>query len=441
MPRIQRAKNPANHVGFVIDASTSMDHLTEKTIEVVDRQVAALAANSQKYNQETRISVWIFSDPDDIVCVVWDMDVLRFPSIAEFYSPSGNTALIDATLKSIGDLGTVSQIHGDHSFLLFAWTDGEENRSRVKDPRVLSDRIKNLPDNWTVAALVPNIRSVAMAKQFGFPAGNIQIWDASTEQGMEEASQVITRAHTSYMEARATGLRSTNNLFDMSAAAVNAATIHAAGLTPLDPSEYVLIPVIFKPPFKEGDDWISTFTESIGYQYVARRGFYQLTLASVLVQAHKEIAVVEKKSGKVYTGKNARALLGLPDMNVTLKASQNPDYDIFIQSTSNNRKLLLGSTYLYLTPNITYTKGQSVPAAPIKVVLPKVAKMPSVSRSIPAGTSPMKTRVDLTAPVYSKAGKALWAGRRCPECPSKATERCQKSDGSPLEKPHSSRKA
>jgi hypothetical protein len=266
---------------------------------------------------------------------------------------------------------------------------------------------------------------------------------------MEEASQVITRAHTSYMEARATGLRSTNNLFDMSAAAVNATTIQAAGLTPLDPSEYVLIPVIFKPPFKEGDDWISTFTESIGYQYVARRGFYQLTLASVLVQAHKEIAVVEKKSGKVYTGKNARALLGLPDMNVTLKASQNPDYDIFIQSTSNNRKLLLGSKYLYLTPNITYARGQAVPP-PAKVAVPKVAKMPllpstvakraaATAKANPFGSGKVKS--DLNTPIYpSKSGRALWAGIKCPACPSKVNQRCQKSDGSPLEKPHAERK-
>lgn len=440
MPRAKRAKNIANHVAFVLDASTSMDHLTEKVIQVADRQVAALATNSQQYKQETRISIWVFSDRDNIECVVWDMDVLRLPSIAEFYQPSGNTALIDATLKSIGDLGTVSQIYGDHSFLMFVWTDGEENNSLIRSPRVLSDRINGLPDNWTVAALVPNIRGVAMAKQFGFPAGNIQMWDASTEKGMEEAHEVIVSAHTSFMKARATGMRSTSTLFDMSAAAVNKATIQAAGLTPLDPSEYILVPVVFRQPFQDGDDWISAFTESLGYQYVARRGFYQLTLATVLVQAHKEIAVFEKKSGKVYTGKNARALLGLPDMNVTLKASQNHDYDIFIQSTSNNRKLLLGSKYLYLTPNITYTKGQSVLAAPVKAA-PKVAKMPSaMSRSIPAGTFPTKVRIDLTAPVYPKAGKALWAGINCPVCPSKANKRCQNGDGSLREKPHVERK-
>jgi len=439
MPRIKRAKNIANHVAFVLDASTSMEHLRHKVIEVADRQVAALAKNSQEYKQETRVSIWVFADRGTVECVVWDMDVLRLPSIAEFYDPYGNTALIDAVIKSVDDLGTVSQIYGDHSFLMFVVTDGEENNSLVRDPQTLSNKIKGLDDNWTVAALVPNIRGVAEAKRFGFPAGNIQMWDATSEKGLEEAHENILHAHTSYMQARATGMRSTSNLFDMSSAAVNKATIKAAGLTPLDPSEYLLVPVIFRVPFRDGDDRIDNFTASMGHHFIVGRGFYQLTLKPVQVQAQKDIAVVEKKSGKVYTGKNARALLGLPDMTVTLRAGQNPDYDIFIQSTSLNRKLLLGSRYLYLTPNVTYAKGQ--PATLVKAApRPHVAKMPPVSRSVPVVATSKKARLDLTAPVYPKAGKALWAGIACPACPAGVNKRCQNDNGSPMEKPHAQRK-
>jgi hypothetical protein len=288
-----------------------------------------------------------------------------------------------------------------------------------------------------------------MAKRFGFPAGNIQIWDASTEQGMEEASQTITHAHTNYMAARATGMRSTTGLFDMSSAAVNKATIQAAGLTPLDPSEYLLVPVVFGKNFQDGDDRIDSFTASMGHQYVTGRGYYQLTLAPVKVQVQKEIAVVEKKSGRVYVGKNARALLGLPDMTVTLRAAQNPDYDIFIQSTSLNRKLLLGSRYLYLTPVVTYGRGQAV-SPPAKVAVPKVAKMPllpstvarraaATARANPFGSG--KAKADLTAPIYpGKSGKAAWAGRACPTCHSGINKRCLNGDGSPMEKPHTLRK-
>jgi len=416
------------------------DH-RRKLIEVVDAQVAHLAAKSKEMNQETRVSIYDFSGRHDVRCLVWDKDVLRLPSIEKLYNVRGMTAFVDAALKSFADTKTTSQIYGNHSFLFYFVTDGVENASRSPHS-ALESAIRTAPNNWTVAALVPNNKAKILAMNLGFQVGNIKIWDATTEAGLEEAHQSILRSADTFMSFRATGMKSTTNLFDMSTAAVNKSTIAAAGLVPLDPSEYILNTVVFKKPFVEGDDWISAYTEYLGHQFVSGRGYYQLTLAPVKVQIQKDIAIVEKKSGKVYVGKNARALLGLPDITVTLRAGQNPDYDIFIQSTSTNRKLLLGQQYLYLTPNVTYTKGQ--PVAPVKVAAPKVAQMPlspkTVARRAAVATS-KKSALDLNAPVYPKAGKALWAGISCPACPSKANKRCQKADGSPLEKPHAERKA
>ena len=100
MPQ-KKTQNIINHIGLVLDASSSMDRYTRKLIEVADNQIKYLATRSQEMNQETRISVWTFADHHNIQCVVWDMDVLRLPSIAEFYKPYGNTALVDAMLKSL----------------------------------------------------------------------------------------------------------------------------------------------------------------------------------------------------------------------------------------------------------------------------------------------------------------------------------------------------
>lgn len=47
---------------------------------------------------------------------------------------------------------------------------------------------------------------------------------------------------------------------------------------------------------------------------------------------------------------------------------------------------------------------------------------------------------DMSLPVYPKNGKMMWAGFDCPQCPSKATQRCQKDDGEFMEKPHTPRK-
>lgn len=360
------APNYINHIGLVLDASGSMQPHEDKLIEIADNQIKHLATRSQELDQETRISVWVFSGWNEIRCVVWDKDVLRLPSIKRYYKTMNMTALVDAAMQSISDMETTSQIHGDHSFLLYFLTDGVENDSRKYRAYDLSDRLSRIASqqntNWTFAALVPDMNAVFEAKKLGFPAGNIQTWDISSTAGLEKAGESILRSADAYMTARSTGLRSTTALFDMSATAVNKATIKAAGLKPLDTSEYVLVPVIFPVPFQDGDDRIDNFTERMGYQYVARRGFYQLSSKPVVVQANKEIAVVERKSNKVYTGKNARALLGLPDMNVTLKAGDNPEYDIFIQSTSLNRKLLIGTKYLYLTPVSTYVRPAPAPA-------------------------------------------------------------------------------
>lgn len=49
-------------------------------------------------------------------------------------------------------------------------------------------------------------------------------------------------------------------------------------------------------------------------------------------------------------------------------------------------------------------------------------------------------KVDLSAPVHPAHGKMSWAGVDCPKCSSKAGQRCQKSDGGFVEKPHKERK-
>ena len=332
-------QNIINHIGLVLDSSLSMTRHHRNLVQVADNQIKHLARRSQELDQETRISVWTFSDPDSIQCVVWDKDVLRLPSIAPFYRPQGNTAFIDATLKSIDDLSETPERYGDHSFLVFALTDGEENRSRNIAP-TLQQRLAGLPDHWTVAALVPDMSAKHEAKRFGFPAGNIEIWNTESATGVSEAGDRVRDATDSYMKARAAGTRSTRSLFSTDATAVNVATIAQAGLKPMARGTYILVPV-------PTDSRIDDFTRACGHEYKAGNGFYQL-MKREEIQATKDIVVVGKKDHKVYSGQDARQVVGLPDMNVRVSPNHNPDFDIFVQSTSINRKLIAGTRYLYL---------------------------------------------------------------------------------------------
>jgi hypothetical protein len=142
------------------------------------------------------------------------------------------------------------------------------------------------------------------------------------------------------MDARTTGVRGTRSLFSTGIDAVNADTVQA-NLTPLRDTAYDILPV-------HHDSAIKDYVISRGLKYTIGKGFYQLT-KSEKIQAQKQIAIREKRTGKVYWGDAARDLLGLPrDMEVRVKPNVNPEYDVFVQSTSVNRKLIRDTDLLVL---------------------------------------------------------------------------------------------
>ncbi len=341
-------QNYINHVALVLDASSSMSHLRGKVVEVADQQIEYLARRSRELDQETRVTVYVFADT--VQCVIYDKDVLRMPSLKALYNVGGMTSLLAAALKSQRELAQTAQLYGDHSFLTFVLTDGQENASHrcpdapSKSPKALvsavAKMIEQQDDNWTLAVLVPDQMGKREAMNCGFPKDNVAIWDATSTRGLEEAGQVIQQATEKFMMGRTKGIRGSRSVFSVGADAVNKETIAAAGLTPVDASGYQLIPVPRDVAIRE---WV---TES-GHTYTTGCAFYQLS-KSEKIQARKRIAVLEKKTDRVYTGPEARALLGLPDEEVRVKPDQNADFTIFVQSTSVNRKLVPNTRLLLM---------------------------------------------------------------------------------------------
>jgi hypothetical protein len=331
-------QNIINHVCMVLDRSLSMTPHAQNLIKAADAQIAHLAQRSKELDQETRITIYTFDD--HVECLVWDKDVLRQPSIASLYRVGGNTAFIDASLLALRDLAMTPEKYGDHSFLIYVLSDGQENRSK-ESPFTLKQHIDKLPDHWTVAALVPNASAKFEAKKFGFPAGNIEIWDVSSRTGATEVGDRIRVATDNYMTARAAGVRSTTNLFTMTSTTLNASTIVQAGLTPLPRDKYMLVPVPNVTVIKD-------FAESCGQHYRTGNGYYELSKRE-RIQPNKKIAIVERGGGNnVYIGGDARQLLGLPDHETLVGPEYNADYKVHVQSTSNNRKLMPGTKFLYL---------------------------------------------------------------------------------------------
>ncbi|MHA1815985.1 MAG: hypothetical protein ACTSX1_08270, partial [Candidatus Heimdallarchaeaceae archaeon] len=69
------------------------------------------------------------------------------------------------------------------------------------------------------------------------------------------------------------------------------------------------------------------------------------------VQDYKLVALRVKTSGKVYCGQEARDMLGIGQAvgTVRLVPGDHGKFDVFIQSTSVNRKIPAGSEVMYWT--------------------------------------------------------------------------------------------
>lgn len=367
-PQLHINQSKINHVALVIDASVSMTRHRAAVIAVADGLIKHLATKSQELDQETRVTVYTFGD--DYRCLIFDKDVMRLPSIKDLYEIDGNTALIAATMKSQNDLAQTAQLYGDHAFLTYVITDGQENVSRWSTvfggngQRVyhekssaytlgeitaeLRTRLVELPDNWTVACLVPNADGVRDATKYGFPTDNIQIWDTTSKDGVLDVGKVITEATDTYMQNRALGVRGSKTMFaKMGAADLNLGAVKQAGLRRLPKDRYEVLAVLAA---NDGEA-IKTFVEEkTGRSYVTGTAYYEL-MKTEKIQPQKAVLVRDKKSGVVYTGQHARDILGLPaNQEMRVKPDVNPKYRVFVQSTSLNRKLVAGTKLLIVNP-------------------------------------------------------------------------------------------
>lgn len=360
---VKKIAHKVNHVSLVMDRSGSMGRHESQVIRVVDEFVKGLKEESDRLGHETRISLYQFDH--NVENLVWDMDVKHLPSMqGRYHVEGGATALIEAAVQSIDDLKHIWEGYGEHSFLQVVVTDGEENASGCSETGQMHTRMYgsqgravldkwvgriqsamgDLPGHWTSAILVPNSLAKRTAQGYGFPAGNIAIWDADSTQGVEEAIGTVKTAATSFLRGREQGVRGTKNLFamgqDLSSTEVK------ANLDALDTGKYILIPV-------DQEMQIRDFVTRAGHPYRTGCAFYQLSKREK-VQGNKQIAVAEKDpatgrmTGKVFSGPAARQLLGLPETEVTVKPGHNDKYTIFVQSTSVNRKLIPGTKLLVM---------------------------------------------------------------------------------------------
>lgn len=350
-----KSANVINHISFLLDATTSMEHLQDQVVKITDTQIRQTADQSRFHDQETRVTVYTFNYDGmaaNVPCLIYDKDVLRMPSIAGLYKPHGWTPLCEAIAKVVSDMELIPELYGDHSHLLYVVTDGFENHSKPQFVRDMPNLLRRLDEkrNWTVAVFTPDIISKNhLITKLGFHRDNIMIWDPSKEN-MDEVAVAMAATTDAYMGMRASGQSATSNLFSMAAPKLSDVQ---KTMAPMTPGAYYFQDVTQEKLAALDANRIDKFFEmETGSAYSPGRVYYQM-IRRERIQAHKKIAIADKL-GNVYAGDEARTLLGLPPYAIMggEEVRRSPgrwrDYSVFIQSGSMNRKLYPGTRMLVM---------------------------------------------------------------------------------------------
>ena len=114
---------------------------------------------------------------------------------------------------------------------------------------------------------------------------------------------------------------------------------HESELRPCEPSKFQVFTV------DETMD-IQSFCRKMGITFHKGRGFYEFMKVEI-IQAGKEIVLMDRTTGELYEGDAARTMIGLGDGASRSKPVGLEKYRVFVQSTSVNRKLIRGQGFLY----------------------------------------------------------------------------------------------
>jgi len=349
-----------SYIGFARDHSGSMYHIARHAARDYNATIASVREASLSTGQDTVVSVVEigYEHTSQVRHVVRNSSVNALQPIVESqYSANGRgTPLWDAVGALIEDFKSVPDYNDPEvAFLVMVTTDGQENASRQWSARTIAEEIKRLQatDRWTFVFRVPRGDARTLTRQ-GIHEGNILEWEQS-ERGVQTAQAATTQAFTAYMTDRSKGIKATKkfyaNMADVKIEDVKAVCKNIG-------SEITLLPV----SQREHDKAIREFVEDrLGTKMLKGAAFYQLTKTEPKVQDYKIIAVQNKQTGEVYAGPAARQMAGLPQYGDCRVAPDDlGEWNVFIQSTSVNRKVVAGTTLLYW-PGVgkAFTEGKS----------------------------------------------------------------------------------
>jgi hypothetical protein len=363
------------YIGIIRDHSMSMRHIAKTAMDDYNTLIADIKKNAIEKDIDTIISVMECGvrvpatsgfEPTINRLTVQNSSVLGIKPISTYEATGSNTPLYDAVGALVDHLSKVPDANDpETSFLLMVLTDGGENASKSYTEKILRGIIhdKQMTDRWSFTFRVPNGQSWVIQHSLGIPSSNIMEWDTS-EDGLRQATVVTTSSVGEYYTARATGSTSTRSFYQTDMSSVSSQKVKSSLQDITDDVDVLYVPL------NMNGIAIREFVES-NILSTMKKGsaFYQLTKKEDEVQDYKQILIMDKKTKKIYGGVHARQLLNLPFTGtVKIVPGVHGNYDIFIQSTSVNRKLVGGTSVLYWDAvGEEYKEPKKVSTQPLKL--------------------------------------------------------------------------
>jgi len=340
-----------NRIAIVLDRSGSMSSIRTETMNAFNAIVKTVAEKSR--DQETTVSYFTFANRAVMEFFNAQADTLK-PLTA--YHPDGMTAMLDGIGLAVTTLQTLKDDE-DTSYLVIVVTDGLENQSTRFNATQIAKLLKDTQatDRWSFVFQVPPGNGAALARDFKIPSDNIREWE-TTSQGMVETQVATVSGLGGYFAARARGQKKVTKFFQTDLSKLDSQEVRK-NLDDIS-NQFKQFEVAKEASVK---DFVELKTRK---PYVIGSAYYQL-MKTEKIQPQKSILIMEKGKKAVWGGRDARHLIGLPDGDtVKCEPGNHSNFDIFIQSTSVNRKLPRGTKVLVdttqtkdLAPTWDHTAG------------------------------------------------------------------------------------
>lgn len=333
-------------IALVRDHSGSMNRISAGAMRDYNATIGAIKAAAHATAQPTYVSVCElgYEGTTDVRTIIDHQPVDSLTPLPR-YDARGGTPLWDAVAHAVRQLQK-HPLASDPStaFCVMITTDGRDEHSKRETEHSIQRLMDELngTDKWTFVFRVPRAE-VPRLLRMGLPEGNLLPWDQSAAS-VTATQNATTAAFTEYFSGRAKGMTSTKRFFaDLSQVSVQDVrqVLDNVG------AEVTFLPVA---PH-EHDKAIREFVEDrTGGKLLKGGAFYQLTKGELKVQDYKLMAVRNKKTGEVFASKDAneiRGALGLPNYSTKMSPADLGEWDLFIQSTSTNRKVVAGTDIMY----------------------------------------------------------------------------------------------